>query len=75
MSLEIPAKLVDKARGFGECSYGANRVTLVLKDGSKVSRVTLAWGEEIVQIDGERVEEEKKLGFAMADIVDVLPCP
>ena len=74
MALAIPSALAGKAAGFPESSYGANRVTLILKDGKKITRVTLAWGSEIVQIDGERVEEEKDLGFRLADIVDVVPC-
>ncbi|MBI5770089.1 MAG: hypothetical protein HZA93_20100 [Verrucomicrobia bacterium] len=75
MSLGIPAKLADKAAGFPECSYGACRATLILKDGRKIFDVTLAWGGDIVRLDGERVEEEKQLGFSLADIVDVVPWP
>jgi hypothetical protein len=75
MPLAIPVKLADKAAGFPECSYGASRATLVLKDGRRISDVTLAWGGEIVQLDGQRVEEEKQLGFRLLDIVDVTPWP
>ncbi|HVX91299.1 MAG TPA: hypothetical protein VHC20_06815 [Candidatus Paceibacterota bacterium] len=75
MPLAIPANLADKAAGFPESSYGASRATLVLKDGRRIFDVTLAWGGEIVQLDGVRVEEEKQLGFGVADIVDVVPWP
>ena len=74
MALTLPPKLADKAAGFGESSYGASRATLVLKDGRRIFDVTLAWGSEIVKIDGEEVEM-KKLGFGVTDIVDVLPWP
>jgi hypothetical protein len=72
MSLALPARLAEKAAGLAESSPGANRVTLVLKDGRKIFDVTLAWGREIVEIDGAPVEK-KELGFGMSDIVDVLP--
>jgi hypothetical protein len=72
MSLALPRPLADKAAGFPEFSYGANRVTLVLKDGRKIFDVTLAWGSEIVAIGGSPVEK-KELGFGMSDIVDILP--
>ena len=72
MSLTLSSKLAEKAADFPESSYGACRATLVLKDGRRVFDVTLAWGNEIVKIDGEAVDK-KKLGFGFTDIIDVLP--
>ena len=72
MTLALPRPLADKAAGFPESSYGANRVTLVLKDGRRIFDVTLAWGSEIVAINCSPVEK-RELGFGMSDIVDVLP--
>ena len=73
MPIAIPVKFMDKAASFPESSYGATRVALILKDGRRISDVTLAWGSEIVQLDGEPVEEEKQLGFSLADVIDVVP--
>ena len=75
MSLDIPDGCADKAVGFPEYSYGVNRVTLVLKDGRRIARVLVAWGGEIVEVDGAHIEEEKELGFNLVDIIDVEPCP
>ncbi len=75
MSLDIPDDCADKAAGFPEYSYGVNRATLILKDGRRIPRVLLAWGGEIVEVDGSRIEEEKKLGFRLVDVIDVEPCP
>ncbi|HEY4247099.1 MAG TPA: hypothetical protein VGM64_09600 [Lacunisphaera sp.] len=74
MALTLPSNLATKAAGFRESSYGACRVTLVLKNGRRVFDVTLAWGSDLIQIDGESIEK-KKLGFGATDIVDVLPWP
>ena len=72
MPLTLPVKLAEKAATFSESTFGACRVILVLKDGEKVFDVTLAWGSEIVKIDGEDIDREK-LGFGVTDIIDVLP--
>jgi hypothetical protein len=74
MTITLPSKLAEKAATFSECSYGACRATLVLKDGKRIVDVTLAWGSELVRIDGEPAEK-KKLDFNANDIVDVLPWP
>jgi hypothetical protein len=74
MSLTLPSNLAEKAADYPESSYGASRATLVLKDGRRIFDVTLAWGSEIIKIDGEAVNK-KKLGFGVTDIIDVLPWP
>ncbi len=74
MTLTLPSKLAAKAADFRESSYGACRATLVLKDGRRIFDVTLAWGSDLVQIDGEPVEK-KQLDFGVTDVVDVLPWP
>ena len=33
-----------------ESSYGANKVTLILDDGTSYSDVHVAWGKEIVKV-------------------------
>jgi len=71
--MNIPSLLSDKASSFPEVSYGATKVTLVLKDNSKIENVVLAWGSEIVKIRNTPIEKIKHLTFTAEDIVDVLP--
>jgi hypothetical protein len=75
MSIDLPDSLADKAAGFPECSYGVNRATLILKNGRRFSRVLVAWGREIIEIDGKRVEEETDLEFSLNEIADAEPSP
>jgi len=72
MALTLPQKLADKTVGFPESSYGANRVTLVLADGRRISEVFLAWGTEIVKVGARAVATPEDLSFAVTDIVDVI---
>lgn len=72
MPLMLPEQFTDKTIGFGECSYGTNRVTLVLADGRRVHEVFLAWGTEIVKIGTRAVAAPEDLDFALADIVDII---
>ena len=73
MPLEIPVRLTERVSLFPESSNGTCRTTLVLKDGRRIFDVTIAWGIEIVQLNGVPVGEEKQLGFRLDDIVDVVP--
>jgi hypothetical protein len=72
MAISLPDKLADRAAGFPECSYGANRVTLVLADGRRVSEVFLAWGREIVRVGSRQVSREDELDFRVTEIVDLV---
>jgi hypothetical protein len=72
MTLLLPDKIVDKAIGFPESSYGANRVTLILADGRRVHEVFLAWGREIVKVGDKSVFHSDDLGFHLSEIVDVV---
>ena len=71
-SLELPEDLGDKAQAFGESSYGANRVTLVLLDGRRVPHVHLAGGRMIVKVGSRQVSTRGDLDFSLGDIVDVI---
>ena len=71
MALRLPEHLAEKARNFPESSYGANKVTVSLKNGRKFPNVFLAWGEEIVKIDKTMIKSEEDLPFNMEDISDV----
>jgi len=73
MAFEIPKLLVEKAASFPESSYGACRSTLVLRSGQRVPNVLLAWGSEILSINGKPVLALKDLPFELTEVVDVLP--
>ena len=72
MTILLPDQLGDKAAGFPESSYGANRVTLIFADGRRVHEVFLASGREIVKIGDKAVSHSDELGFQLTDIVDVV---
>jgi hypothetical protein len=46
---------------------GANRVALVLKNGTIIDDVILAWGEEVVRVGGAEPQN-----IPVDDIVDVI---
>ena len=71
MSLVLSKALSEKAASFPESSYGAVGATLVLKNGTHVPDVVLAWGSEIVRVENRSVECEADLGFKISDIADV----
>lgn len=50
-----------------ECSMGAHRVSLVMRDGDVLDDVVVAWGSEIVSI-GRR----KDVVIDAEDVIDVL---
>ena len=69
---DLPGSLSEKVVSFGESSYGVTIVTLVLKDGTRVTHVHVAWGRNVIKATG--AEEEALLSkLDPADIVDVLP--
>jgi hypothetical protein len=71
MSIEIPARLAEKAAGFPESSYGATTVTIVLTDGRRIADVVLAWGRQIVRVGGMLIEKPEQLGFELGTVQDV----
>lgn len=74
IKFDLPEGLAGKAASFGESSYGATILTLVLKDGSRLQHVHVAWGRNVIKATG--AEEEALLSkLDPADIVDVLPEP
>jgi len=48
----LPDAVASKIAAFGEISYGANRVALVMTDGGIVEDVIVAWGHEVVRVAG-----------------------
>jgi hypothetical protein len=71
--MKLPPSLSEKASEFPENSYGATLVELILKDGARVQNVTLAWGSEIVKINGKKIASDSQVDFGVSDILDVLP--
>jgi len=72
MPLLLPDGIAEKTGSFGDSSYGANRVTLILADGRRIHEVFLAWGREIVKIESRAVSRPDDLDFQLADIVDIV---
>ena len=70
-SIEIPARLAEKAAGFPESSYGATTVTVVLTDGRRIADVVLAWGRQIVRVGDRVIEKPEQLDFELGMVQDV----
>jgi hypothetical protein len=57
-----------KILSFGEHSYGAYRVALVMSDGRLIEDVIVAWGDQVVRIAG--VDVASFDGSEVVDAVD-----
>jgi hypothetical protein len=53
-----------------ECSYGAVRVVLVLKDGRRIPNVIIG-GDAISKVGSKLIDSESDLDFLVSDIQDV----
>jgi hypothetical protein len=73
VSVVIPESVKEKVLAFGESSYGAYRVQLVLADGRMIPDVVLAWGDEIVRVGSADVHGPDDLDFEVTDVADALP--
>lgn len=62
----LPEHLQDKAASFPETHGGVQTVTVVLRNGSTVAGVELAWAAEVVRVRGH-----PHVPFDMSDVVDV----
>lgn len=60
----------DQIAEMPEYSYGVNRITVKLDDGTSYDEVYVAWGEEIV-----KVGDSKTVPFDPARVVKVANCP
>jgi hypothetical protein len=72
MPVSIPNFLHGKAGEIPESSYGATRVTLILKDGKRIGNVVLAWGSDIVKIGEKEIGEASEIGFDTNDVADII---
>ncbi len=74
VKFDLPEHLAEKAASFPESSYGATILTLVLKDGTRVPHVHVAWARNVIKATGG--EEESLLStLNPTEIVDVLREP
>jgi hypothetical protein len=66
----LPDSLAEKVSSFGESSYGATVVTLVLKGGKRINHVHVAWGRNVIKANWP--EDDALLArLDPAEIVDV----
>lgn len=63
----LPDRLTSKIISFGEASYGAYRVALVIDDGTIVDDVLVAWGRDVVSVGGVSVP-----AFDASHVIDVI---
>ncbi len=63
---ELPELIKQKVADMPEYSYGVNRITVILNDGTQVPDVYVAWSSKII-----RVGVSEQLSFDPARIVDV----
>jgi hypothetical protein len=70
MGVILPDEIKERVLGFPEWRMGAHRVAVTLRDGSKVRGVLVAWGTEVVRVDGAA-----EIPFDANDVVAVFPDP
>jgi hypothetical protein len=66
----LPVAIQERVAAMERQSYGINRVTVVLDDGTEHGGVRVAWATEVVGVDGQ-----EEIPFEVARIVDVQPDP
>jgi hypothetical protein len=70
MSLELPESLSNKVNDFPEYRMGANKVKLVLKDGTEIKDVYIGWAKSIVKVGNRLIKSSEELTFKIEDIDD-----
>ena len=65
MSATLPDHVKERILTFPEYTMGSHRVALVLKDGSLVEDVLVAWGNEVIRVGGV-----EGCSIDVADVVD-----
>jgi hypothetical protein len=66
----LPDRFSPRVESYPECSYGAVRVTLVLRDGRRIYDVIIG-GDAICKIGKRLIKSEADLDFSISDIEDV----
>ncbi len=67
---KLSARFGPKVVSMPECSYGAVRVVLVLKDGRRIPNVIIG-GDAICKIGSKLIHSEADLDFLVSDIQHV----
>ena len=67
---KLPDRFGSKVASYPECSYGAVRVRLVLRDGRRIYDVIIG-GDAICKIGQRHIRSESDLDFSVADIHNV----
>jgi hypothetical protein len=67
---KLPDRFGPKVVSFPECSYGAVRVTLVLRDGRRIHDVIIG-ADAICKIGQRLIQSESDLDFSVSDVEDV----
>ena len=63
---DLPKHIQEQINSFPESSYGVNRVTVILDDGTEYRTVYVAWAREVV-----RVGDSERIPFDPARVVQV----
>jgi hypothetical protein len=66
----LPDRFGSKVAGMPECSYGAVRVTLVLRGGRRIHDVIIG-GDAICKVGQRVIQSESDLDFLVFEIEDV----
>jgi hypothetical protein len=67
----VPERFSLEVFGFPECSYGAARATLVLKNGRVIYDVILG-GDSIAKVGDKLINKSEDLDFSTSEIVKIL---
>jgi hypothetical protein len=65
----LPERFRPKVASIPECSYGAIRVTLVLRDGRRIHDVIIG-ADAICKIGQKLIKSESDLDFSICEIAD-----
>ena len=67
---KLPDRFGPRVASYPECSYGAVRVTLVLRNGDRIGDVIIG-GDAICKIGQKRISSESDLNFSTSDIEEI----
>ena len=65
MTARLPKAVRARILSFPEYNIGVHKVALIMKDGSVIEDVLVAWGDEVV-----RVGEEGTVPFGLGEVID-----
>lgn len=66
MPTRFDDRLAEKILAMPEYRQGANKIRVVLNDGRQIGGVYVAWGREVIKVDGF-----SSIPFAIEDVADV----